>query len=168
MFKDREVDSVITLARRIPKTETTAIKILGKDDLLIEWKKPKKHKNLSYSEEEWQQLPEKLILRQIKVTVNEPGFRTESLYIITTLLDPITYPAHEIAELYLQRWDVELFFRDIKTTMGMDVLRCKTPLMVQKEITMHFIAYNCIRRLMVEASIKQEVSVRRISFKGSV
>ena len=75
-------------------------------------------------------------MRQIKVTVNQPGF--------------------------------ELFFRDIKTTMGMDILRCKTPIMVQKEIAMHFIAYNCIRRLMFEASIKRHVNVNRISFKGSI
>jgi len=107
-------------------------------------------------------------LRQIKVTVDQPGFRVASFYIITTLLDAEEYPASEIADLYLQRWDIELFFRDIKTTMGMDILRCKTPKMVRKEILMHLIAYNCIRRLMLEAAEKKGVAVRRISFKGSV
>ena len=76
--------------------------------------------------------------------------------------------ASELADLYFQRWDVELFFRDIKTTMGMDILRCKTPDMVRKEILMHLIVYNGIRCLMGEAAKEQDVRVRRISLKGSV
>lgn len=167
-FKDREVDSVITLARRLPETQKTACKILGENDLLIKWLKPKRTKASSYSETQWQELPDELTLRQIKVNVNQPGYRVKSFYIVTTLLDPMEYPANQIAELYFQRWDVELFFRDIKTTMGMDILRCKTPCMIHKEIIMHFIAYNCIRRLMFEAADKKQMSVRRISFKGSV
>jgi IS4 transposase len=113
-------------------------------------------------------LPEKLLLRQIKVTVAQPGFRTTSFYIITTSLDAQEYPAEEIAELYFQRWDVELFFRDIKTTMGMDILRCKTPDMVRKEIIMHLIVYNCIRCLMLEAAQKKGHNVREVSSKGSI
>ena len=113
-------------------------------------------------------LPETLLLRQIKISVNQPGFRTQGFYIITTLLDAKAYTADDLADLYFQRWDVELFFRDIKTTMGMDILRCKTPDMVRKEIVMHLIAYNCIRYLMVEAAQQAGEQVRRISFKGSV
>jgi hypothetical protein len=91
-----------------------------------------------------------------------------TFYIVTTLLDAEDYPANNIADLYFQRWDVELFFRDIKTTMGMDILRCKTPEMVHKEILMHLIAYNCIRCIMLESANRKDVSARRISFKGSV
>jgi hypothetical protein len=167
-FNDRGVDSVITLARRIPATEVDAIKVLGKDDLLIHWKKPVRSKASSYSQTDWEQLPETLTLRQIKVTVNQPGFRVSSFYIITTLLDAQVYSADEIAELYYQRWDVELFFRDIKTTMAMDILRCKTPDMVRKEIMMHLIVYNCIRGLMIEAAQKKGIRVREVSFKGSI
>jgi len=168
-FKDRGVDSIITLARRIPVSKVEAVKTLGQDDLLIEWKKPVRRSMLaSYSQEDWEGLPETLLLRQIKVTVKQPGFRVASFYIVTTLLDAETYPASEIADVYYQRWDVELFFRDIKTTMGMDILRCKTPEMVHKEILMHLIAYNCIRRLMLEAAEAKDVTLRRISFKGSV
>ena len=87
---------------------------------------------------------------------------------VTTLLDGNQYPAKALADLYFQRWDLELFFRDIKTTMGMDILRCKTPDMVRKEIVMHFIAYNCVRRLMVEAGKTMNKPTRRISFKGSM
>ena len=167
-FKDRGIDSVITLARRIPATEVDAIKILGKDDLLIHWKKPVRSKASSYSQADWEQLPETLTLRQIKVTVTQPGFRVSAFYIVTTLLDAQAYSAGEIAELYFQRWDVELFFRDIKTTMAMDILRCKTPDMVRKEIMMHLIVYNCIRGLMIEAAQEKGIRVREVSFKGSI
>jgi hypothetical protein len=68
----------------------------------------------------------------------------------------------------LQRWGVELFFRDIKTTLGMDILRCQTPEMIRKEILMHFIAYNCIRHLMFEAAREACLPVRSVSFKGSL
>ena len=125
-FKDRGIDSVITLARRIPATASDSVKVLGKNDLLMVWQKPKWNKRSSYSRDDLAHFPEGILLRQIKVTVNQPGFRTKGFYIITTLLDAVEYPATEIVELYLQRWDVELFFRDIKTTMGMDILRCKT------------------------------------------
>jgi hypothetical protein len=123
---------------------------------------------LAYSREEWANLPKELILRQIKVTVNNPGFRTQGFYIITTLLDASQYPAKELAEIYFKRWDVELFFRDIKTTMGMDILRCQTPEMIRKEIQMNFIAYNCVRRLMYEAAEEADIEVRVVSFKGSL
>jgi hypothetical protein len=167
-FKERGVDSVITLARRVPVSDAESVKVLGEDDLLIKWKKPVRTKASSYSQKEWEGLPETLLLRQIKVTVKTPGFRVTTFYIITTLLDAKEYPANDVADLYLQRWDVELFFRDIKTVMGMDILRCKTPDMVRKEILMHLIAYNCIRSLMIESADSGGVRVRSVSFKGSV
>jgi len=108
------------------------------------------------------------VLRQIKVTVKYPGFRTQKFQIVTTLLDAEQYPAEELAELYFKRWDIELFFRDIKTTMGMDILRCKTPEMIRKEIMMYFIAYNCVRRLMYEAAEEADLEVQVVSFKGSL
>ena len=167
-FKDRGVDSVVTLARRKPATAANAVKVLGDDDLLVHWEKPRRTKASSYTEEEWRQLPGPLLLRQIKVIVDRPGFRVTSFHLVTTLLDAEKYPASDLADLYFQRWDVELFFRDIKTTMDMDILRCKSPSMVRKEIIMHFIAYNCIRCLMIEAASDRDLKVRRISFKGCV
>lgn len=164
----RGVDSVVTLARRAPVREARSVKKLGQDDLLIKWPRPYYYKRLPCSREEWEKLPKELMLRQIKVTVNNPGYRTQKFYIVTTLLDTEKYPAKQIAELYFKRWDVELFFRDIKTTIGMDVLRCQTPEMVRKEILMHFIAYNCIRRLMYEAAEEANIAVRVVSFKGSL
>jgi hypothetical protein len=167
-FSKRGVDSVITLARRTPVAAASAVAVLGPDDLLIKWPKPLWNKGLSYSKEEWQALPEHLALRQIKVTINVPGMRSASYYLVTTLTDSSRYGAVELADLYRQRWDVELFFRDIKTTMGMDVLRCRTPDLVRKEILMHFIAYNAVRRLIVDAAKAVECAPRRISFKASI
>jgi len=167
-LRGQGVDSVVTLARRAPVRSASSLKKLGPDDLLIAWPRPSYSNILSYSKEEWGTLPEKLTLRQIKVTVPYTGFRTQHFYIVTTLLDPVQYPATEIADLYFQRWDVELFFRDIKTTMGMDVLRCQTPEMIRKEVLMNFIAYNCIRQLMSEAAKEAGLAVRGVSFKGSL
>ncbi len=167
-LQERSVDSVITLARRTPAEASSAIAVLGKDDLLIEWPKPAWNKALSYSKEEWRGLPDQLTLRQVKVTVDTPGFRAKSFYLVTTLTDASIYSATELADLYYQRWDVELFFRDIKTTMGMDILRCRTPAMVKKEILMHLIVYNAIRMLMVDAAKEVNQPPRRISFKASI
>jgi hypothetical protein len=167
-LREQGVDSVVTFARRAPVSAASSLKRLGPDDLLITWQRPTYNTKLSYSIETWEKLPEKLSLRQIKVTVTYPGFRTQKFHIVTTLLDAVQYPAEEIAELYFNRWDVELFFRDIKSTMGMDILRCQTPEMIRKEILMHFIAYNCIRRLMCEAAKEAHLKVRVVSFKGSV
>ena len=164
----RGVDSVATLARRAPVREARSVARLGQDDLLIKWPRPYYYKQLPCSREEWEQLPKELNLRQIKVTVDRPGYRPQVFYVVTTLLDVEKYPAAEIVELYIKRWDVELFFRDIKTTIGMDVLRCQTPEMIRKEILMHFIAYNCIRRLMYEAAGEANMAVRVVSFKGSL
>jgi hypothetical protein len=88
--------------------------------------------------------------------------------LVTTLTDSTRYSAADLADLYRQRWDVELFFRDIKTTMGMDVLRCRTPSLVKKEILMHFIAYNAVRRLIVDAAATVDCAPRRIGFKASI
>jgi hypothetical protein len=167
-FSDQGVDSVVTLARRKPLTALNADDILGDNDLLIHWDKPKWSKATSYTKAQWISLPDQLTLRQIKVTIAHQGFRVSSFYIVTTLLDAIKYPAYEIADLYYQRWDVELFFRDIKTTLKMDILRCKTPDMIRKELVMHWIVYNCIRQLMMISAHQADITVRQVSFKGSV
>ena len=96
------------------------------------------------------------------------GFRSRELILVTTLLDPEKYPAPEIAQLYLQRWNVELFFRDLKTLLKMEPLRSQSPAMVQKEFLMHLIGYNLIRAVMVETVRRHDVPLERLSFKGSV
>jgi len=140
---------------------------LGHWDRLVTWNKPAQ-RTRTIGSRLWALLLPQLTLRMIRVRCSAKGFRTRELVLITTLLDPEKYPALEIAQLYLQRWNVELFFRDIKTMLHMDHLRCQTPAMVQKEFFMHMIGYNLIRAAMVETVRKHNVPLERLSFKGSV
>jgi hypothetical protein len=84
--------------------------------------------------------------------------------LVTTLLDPVAYPAEALAELYLGRWQIEVNFRHLKTTMGLEVLHCKTVAGVLKEMYMVAITYNLVRLVMLEASRRQQVPLDRISF----
>jgi len=142
-------------------------KRLGKCDRLFTWAKPLiKPRYLPHYL--WKRLPSELSVRVLRFQLKVPGFRPESVTLVTTLTDPELYPAREVALLYVRRWKIELWFRDIKTSMGMEVLRCKSPGMVHKELEMFLIAYNLIRALMTEASSIHEVPLDRISFKGTV
>jgi len=107
-------------------------------------------------------------MRIVHFRVVVPGFRTEQITLVTSLLDTALYPDQALAELYLRRWRVELYYRDIKCSLGLDVLRCNTPDMVEKEIWMQAIAYNMVRAIMLEASITHSVDLERLSFKGTV
>jgi hypothetical protein len=109
-----------------------------------------------------------LTLRQIRLQVNLKGCRSRTIILVTTLLDPVAYPADAIRSLYLERWSVELHFREIKIVLALDVLRCLTPKMIEKELLLHVIAYNLIRSLMQHAAICHCVELRRISFKGTL
>lgn len=140
---------------------------LGKNDRLVLWQKPAQ-KPAWLPQCAWKLIPAELPVRVLRFHLCRRGFRPESVTLVTTLVDAQAYPAAEIAELYARRWKIELWFRDIKTSMGMEVLRCKTPAMVHKELEMFFIAYNLIRALMVQASLKHEVPLEQLSFKGTV
>ena len=121
-----------------------------------------------WTTEQWEQVPAELTVRLVEIVVAVPGFRTQKLVLVTTLLDAQTYSAEALGQLYLRRWALELFFRDIKTTLGLDVLRCQTPALVRKEIVMHALAYNLIRALMQDIAQSYQVAVQRLSFKGTV
>jgi len=142
-------------------------KRLGKNDRLVVWLKPSQRPSY-LSKALWKAIPEQLSVRVLRVNLHVPGFRVRSVTLVTTLLDPQKYPAEELAYLYVERWRVELWFRDIKTSMGMEVLHCKSPKMVHKELEMFFIAYNLIRCLMVQASLGHNVGTSQLSFKGTV
>jgi hypothetical protein len=145
----------------------TFLKRLGRGDWLILWHKGKAGPH-SPDKPVWHAFPDTLTLREIEFQVAVHGFRTRTITVVTTLLDPERFPTSAFAELYRRRWSAELFLRDIKTTMGMDILRCKTPDMVHKELTMHLIAYNLIRLTMLEAAREHETSFERLSFKGAL
>jgi hypothetical protein len=121
-----------------------------------------------WTKEQWLQLPEQISLRLVELQVQVPGFRTQRIVLVTTLLEAGKYTAAELGRLYFRRWAVELFFRDIKITLGMDVLRCQSPAMVQKELVIHAIAYNLIRALMQDIARNYQIQLSRLSFKGTV
>lgn len=165
-LQQRQVDSVLRLNATRPHDFRKG-KRLGRYDRLVTWQKPKR-KPRTATRKLWRSLPQEITLRLIRYPVSIAGFRTSHLILVTTLLDPVLYPASELAALYLRRWRVELFLRHIKTTMQLDVLKCKTPQMLYRELIMHLIGYNLIRCLMVEAASIYDVELERISFKGSV
>lgn len=162
----RCVDCVMRMNEARPKDFRQGL-YLGRNDRLITWQKPRQ-RTRTIGRRLWNQLPKTLTLRMIRVRCSAQGFRTRELVLVTTLLDPQKYPAAEIAQLYLQRWEVELFFRDIKTVLQMEHLSCKSPAMVHKEFWMHMVAYNLIRALMVQAAHRYSVPLARLSFKGSL
>jgi hypothetical protein len=140
---------------------------LGKRDRLMTWRKPVQ-KPWYVPAAAWRELPNELPVRVLRFTLRSKGFRPAAVTLVTTLVDAQTYSAEAIARLYARRWQIELWFRDLKTTMGMEVLRCQKPALMHKELEMYFIAYNLTRCLMVQACQKHRVPLERLSFKGSV
>lgn len=157
------------VARRHQRRRTNyrGAKKLAPNDYLVRWPRPDKKPD-SLSLEEYKQLPQELTVREIVCRVNKKGFRIKEIYIVTTLLDARAYPAESIAELYGQRWNIELDLRSIKSDLGMDVLRCKSPDMVKKEISSYMLAYNFIRLLIAQAAAKADLKPRKISFRGAL
>ena len=131
---------------------------LGTRDHLIEWKKPLK-KPVWLSNEQYRALPDSLQIRELAV---------DGIVYVTTLMDPKKYRRQALAELYAERWTIELDIRSIKTQMGMEMLRCKSPNMVEKEIAIHFLAYNMIRINMARAAKQFGKIPRLLSFKSAV
>jgi len=160
------VDSVMRI-HHFRKLDWRLGRRLGRRDRLVDWLKPFLQTNV-WTRRQWEQLPEPITLRMVEVRVPVPGFRTQNIVLVTTLLDAGKYTAVELDRLYLRRWAVELFFRDIKITLSMDVLRCQTPAMVEKEMVMHALAYNLIRALMQDIARSYQMDVSRLSFKGTV
>ncbi|MBV8399800.1 MAG: IS4 family transposase [Acetobacteraceae bacterium] len=140
---------------------------LGKADRRLQWAKPKRCPR-TLSAEQFAALPETLTVRLLRIKATLKGFRTRNLVLVSTLLDPVAYPAEALAALYLQRWEVELHFRELKTLMRLDVLRCRSPQMIRKELLMHWIAYNLVRAVMLQAALCYQVALSRLSFKGTL
>jgi len=139
------------------------LRSLGVLDQVVEWFKPK-YPPKWMTAEEYAALPATLILRELRYQVGRPGFRTKSVTLVTTLTDGEIYTLEALADLYGSRWRVELNLRHLKTTMKLDVLKCKTVEGILKELTVYAIVYNLVRIVMLEASRRQGVDVERISF----
>jgi DDE family transposase len=139
------------------------LKAVGFDDQLVVWYKPKTRPSW-LARETLAALPEALVLREVRYRIGRPGFRTRKITLITTLLDGAVYSVTDLAELYRRRWQVETSLAQLKTTMRMDVLHCKTVPGVLKELTVFAIVYNLVRLVMRQSAALQHVGVERISF----
>jgi hypothetical protein len=164
-LRERGVDGLYRMHQR-RKYDFRRGHRLGVEDHVVRWTKP--------ARPEWMdkvlyaQLPEELWVRELRVRVQRAGFRVDTLVLVTTLLDAQAYAKEEVADLYLERWNIELDLRSIKSVMKMDILRCETPAMVEKEIWMHLLAYNLIRQLMARAAEAHGKEPRDLSFKGAL
>ena len=166
MLKQRGVDSVTRLNRARRKANFRRGKRLSKDDHIVRWPKPPKPRSID--RETYNSLPEFLTVRELRVRVEQSGFRTKTIIVVTTLLDSEEFAKSDLADLYRARWNNELDLRSIKITLQMDILRCKTPELVRKEIWTHILAYNLIRTIMAQAATKHGIEPRSISFKGTL
>jgi hypothetical protein len=142
---------------------------IGSNERLQTYQKPRSQPQGSrLTKEEWAVLPDTMELRIIRSKGPDREGRQRGRYVVTTLLDPVKYPAEEVASLSHHRWEIELRFRDIKTTLGMEMLRTKSPEMIRKEVLMHMIVYNLLRLLMLKSGQAHGVNHRRLSFKGTL
>jgi putative transposase len=135
---------------------------LGKDDHLVTWTRPKRP--LWMPQELYATIPEQMTLREVRFHVCVPARRTETLTVVTSLSDPEAFPKEDIAELYGFRWNAELDIRDIKQTLGLDHVRCKTPDMVRRELWVTLLAYNLIRKLIATAAAVHAKQPRQLGF----
>ncbi len=165
LLKERGVDTVSrpSAHRRADFRKGTR---LGTDDHLVRWMKPNSIR--SVDRRTYNALPEAITVREARFRVERPGFRTRSVVVVTTLLDPRQATREELAELYRARWHAELDLRSLKSAMQMGELRGKTPEMVRKEVWAHVLAYNLVRAVMAQAAARHAVVPRSISFTGAM
>jgi len=137
-------------------------KRLGPYDHLVTWTRPSRPEWMS--EEVYDQIPETLTLRELQLDVVVEGRRTETITIITTLTDPVAYPAEAIAELYGYRWNAELDIRDVKQTLNLDHVRCKSPEMVRRQIWVTLLGYNLVRKVIATSAAIHDKPPRKLGF----
>jgi hypothetical protein len=165
MLKQRGVDSVCRFSSH-RSADFRCGRRLGKGDHIVKWMKPTMLRSVDL--QTYKSLPDFLMIRETIVRIEQPGFRTKSLIVATTLLDDEEVTACDLASLYRARWNAELDLRSLKQTLQMDVLRCKSPELVRKELWTHILTYNLIRTIIAQAAAKHALEPRSISFKGTV
>jgi len=141
-------------------------KRLGKGDHIVIWRRPGTCP-VSFDRKEFALLPREMPLREIRIQVHVPGWRVRTLVVTTTLLDHQKYSKSALEQLYRQRWHGEVDLRSLKSTLQMDVLRCKSPELVRKEIWMHILANNLLRNAMSATAERHNVEPRQLSFRAT-
>ncbi len=167
LLKQRGIDSVSRLNRARRSADFRRGKRLGNEDHVVLWSKPSRKPD-TIDRQAFNALPDFLEIRELRIQVEQRGFRTKSLVVVTTLCDPEAFAKNDLAQAYRFRWNHELDLRSIKNTMHMDILRCKSPALVRKEVWTHVLAYNLIRTMMAQAAAKHGLEPRTISFKGAL
>jgi hypothetical protein len=165
MLNNCGVHGVFRLHQRRPVDFRTGWR-LGAGDHIVVWKRPPRPEWMS--EADYDQLADELAIREVRVRVPHRGFRVREVIVATTLLDPGEAPARQVAQLFRARWHAELHLRSLKVVLGMDVLRCKTPEMVHKELWMHLLVYNLVRELLAQAAGRVGLEPHELSFKGAL
>lgn len=141
------------------------LRSLGVTDQVVEWLKPaNSNRPLWMSREQFAELPDSIVVRELRFAIQENGFRPKQITLVTTLLDAEVYSLETLAKLFRRRWEIETNFAHLKTTMKMDVLKCKTVDGVLKELQVFALVYNLVRQVMLLAAERQQVEVCRISF----
>lgn len=163
----RGVD-VVARVHALRKVDFRKARRFAKNDGLFIWTKNPQQQSSILSAADWAALPEQISVRIIRFSATIRNRRSRRITLVTSLLDPVRYPAAEIAALYARRWRLELCLRDLKTTMGMEQLRCLSPDMAEKELLMYLIGHNLIRCIMAEAISRFQADLERLSFKGTV
>lgn len=130
------------------------------------WIKPERPEWMSVAM--YEGLPSTLTVREVRFSVTVPGCRSESIIVATTLCDAEEYTKSAIADLYHKRWHAELDIRAIKQTLKMEHLSCKTPEMVRRELWVHWLGYNLVRKVMAQAAWERGLQPRQISLAGAL
>lgn len=165
LLRLRGIDAVVR-KHQLRNTDFRTGARVGRDDHLVVWDKPQRPAWMS--QQQYDSLPGHLVLREVRIRVQQKGFRSKTIVVVTTLCNHEVHSATEIARLYRRRWQVELNLRSLKTHLQMDHLRCKAPDRVRNEVRMHLLAYNLIRGTMVDAALQARLEPWQLSFKGTV
>lgn len=164
LLAERDVDFVLPRHNE-RRTDFRCGTRLGRRDHIITWTKPPR-RPARLSVDEWATVPDTLSLREVEVRLHRHGFRSKTIIVVTSLLNADEYPATDLGELYAMRWEIEVDLRSLKSSLGMDHLRCRTPSMVRRELSVYLLASNLLRSHMAEAASRSELRPRDLSFTG--
>ena len=165
MLRSRGVDSIFPL-HQLRTCDFRRGQRLGFEDHVVSWAKPARPQWMDPAT--YAALPAALTVRELRIHSDDPTTRVNQITLVTTMLDPVIAPRDQISQAYHWRWNAEPDLRSIKCSLQMDVLRCKSPEMVRKEISMHLLAYNLIRTVIAESAAENHVEPRSLSFKGAL
>jgi hypothetical protein len=165
LLLERNVDVAFRL-HQMRKYDFRRGRRVGHGDHIVVWERPQRPTWMD--QEIYASMPQTLTIREVRFTVDAQGCRSRSIIVATTLLNSQDYKSAAIADLYHQRWHVELDLRAIKQTLDMDMIHCKTPEMVRKALWAHFLGYNLVRKVAAQAAQEHGLTPRQISFAGTM